>query len=81
MSGAAGVDRKGGEMSVCDTLRKFDEWRRKERSLVVVDGGRGERLLGRTARGFDGERGLDVLVAEGVGGIGTAAASATGVDV
>ena len=74
--GAAGVERKGGGMSVCDILWKFEGWRRKERSFVVaVDGRREGRLLGLTARGFVGERGLAVVVEEGVGGMATAAAS------
>lgn len=45
---------------------------------MLIDGGRGERLLGRRPGGFDGERGLEVVVVEGVGGIRTGAASATG---
>lgn len=43
--------------------------------MVAADGRRRERLSGLTARGFVGERGLAVVVEEGVGGIGTAAAS------
>ncbi len=59
------------KLTVCGTGRKFSGRRRKEK---LLRGGAGERLLGHSGMRAWGERRLEGSE-EGVGGMGTAAAS------